>query len=134
MEMSPLAADSQPPEAPHLKRTIREWLRNLITRTSVDRVADWIRGGFETPASTGPVVGIDMSPGLPTKLQYFKLFRAYRLREHDLLNHRLTWYLTIQGFLFVTYGYCVQKPAEIEVGENGANPCSASYAVAQLNK
>ena len=47
-----------------------------------------------------------------TKLEYFNIFRTYRLAEYDLLNHRLTWNLAIQGFLFATYGLCIQKLAE----------------------
>ena|ERR1019366_4235561 len=46
-----------------------------------------------------------------TKLQYFNVFRKYRMFEQNLLNHRLTWGLAIQGFLFYAYGYSAQiKP------------------------
>ena len=43
------------------------------------------------------------------KLQYFKIFRAYRICEQNLLNHRVTWNLAVQGFLFATYGFSLQK-------------------------
>jgi hypothetical protein len=44
-----------------------------------------------------------------TKYEYFKLFREYRLAEQHLINCRLTWFLTLQGFLFTAYGLLVQK-------------------------
>jgi hypothetical protein len=49
-----------------------------------------------------------------TKLEHFKVVREYRMREHDLLNHRISWNLSVQGFLFATYGFSLQKLAETE--------------------
>jgi hypothetical protein len=34
----------------------------------------------------------------------FKIYRDYMKHEDDLLNHRTTWLLVIQGFLFATLG------------------------------
>lgn len=34
--------------------------------------------------------------------------------EDNLINHRLLWNLNIQGFLFATYGFCLQKILEID--------------------
>ena len=41
-----------------------------------------------------------------------RIYRQYVMNEADLINARLTWLLTIQGFLFGTYGLIVasQKP------------------------
>jgi len=50
-----------------------------------------------------------------TKEEYFKIFRDYRLAEHDLINCRLTWFLTIQGFLFTAYSLLMQKLTEVQV-------------------
>jgi hypothetical protein len=36
------------------------------------------------------------------------------MREDELLNHRITWNLAIQGFLFATYGFSIQKLAEVQ--------------------
>ncbi len=48
------------------------------------------------------------------KEKYYHIFRDYRLAEHNLINCRLTWFLTIQGFLFATYGLSIQKLAEVQ--------------------
>jgi hypothetical protein len=42
----------------------------------------------------------------------YQIYRQYVMNEADLINARLTWLLTIQGFLFATYGIIVasQKP------------------------
>jgi hypothetical protein len=49
------------------------------------------------------------TPNGPTKCEYYDIYRKYRLAEQNLLNNRLTWNLTIQGFLFATYGLSSQK-------------------------
>jgi len=38
-----------------------------------------------------------------TGLQYFLIYRKYRMSEQKLLNHRLRWNLTIQTILFTAY-------------------------------
>jgi hypothetical protein len=122
--------------APH--KTFRQYIGIFISRvrlrsTTRFRLVRWLR------RVTRPV-GVEVVPyaEVPfhplTKQEYFHLFRDYRIREHDILNHRLTWNLTVQGFLFVTYGYCVQKLAEVEAGENGVDSTLAhiSHAMFQL--
>ena len=64
-----------------------------------------------------------------TKHDYFKVFREYRICEQNLLNQRITWNLTIQGFLFATLGFCVQKLAELKAGEH-----QSSYPIEQQLK
>lgn len=39
----------------------------------------------------------------------YKLLRSYIDEENKLLNYRMTWLLTINGFLFATYAIAVQK-------------------------
>lgn len=46
--------------------------------------------------------------------QHFKIFRDYEEHEDDLINSRLQWNITIQGFLFATYGFSLQKLAEVQ--------------------
>jgi hypothetical protein len=130
MEMTP--AEDGPSELGGEKRTMRQRLGRLIMRAgiAITGFGRRVRGRI----SPFPATRIDIQFRKLTKLEYFNLFRAYRIREHDILNHRLTWSLTIQGFLFVTYGYCVQKLAELQTGENSANEflVSYNYAVDQL--
>lgn len=59
-----------------------------------------------------------MTPSNVVTLQFeeseklYTVYRQYVMNEADLINARLTWLLTIQGFLFGTYGLIVssQKP------------------------
>jgi hypothetical protein len=73
-----------------------------------------------------------------TKSEHYKIFRQYMMREDDLINHRLNWNLAIQGFLFATYGFSVQKLAEIhakalvEKGSDIAGQLANSTEVAPL--
>ena len=46
--------------------------------------------------------------------QHFKLYRDYLEHEDFLIDKRLLWNLSIQGFLFATYGLSVQKLAEVQ--------------------
>lgn len=39
----------------------------------------------------------------------YKILRSYIDEENKLLNYRMTWVLTINGFLFATYAIAVQK-------------------------
>ena len=41
------------------------------------------------------------------------LFRDYIKHEDDLVNHRLTWLLTIHGFLYATCGFTLQARPEV---------------------
>jgi hypothetical protein len=70
-----------------------------------------------------------------TKLQYFEIFRQYRMCEQGLINHRLTWNLAIQGFLLGGYGVCLQKLVELQ--QQAQVPASPAFLlhnhVAQLD-
>jgi hypothetical protein len=37
----------------------------------------------------------------------YAIYRRYIMEEAELINARLTWLLTIQGFLFGTYGLVI---------------------------
>jgi hypothetical protein len=45
---------------------------------------------------------------------HFKMFRDYIEHEDGLIDKRLLWNINIQGFLFATYGFSVQKLAEMQ--------------------
>jgi hypothetical protein len=49
----------------------------------------------------------------PNIYEHYKIFREYVEHEDCLINNRLLWNINIQGFLFVTYGYSIQKMAEM---------------------
>src|SRR5437879_8379854 len=44
----------------------------------------------------------------------YRIFRTYVEHEDDLINQRQTWNLTIQGFLFASYAFSLQKLVEAE--------------------
>jgi hypothetical protein len=67
-------------------------------------------GGSGTPPT---------SSQLPIHLHY-KIFRDYAEHEDGLVNNRLMWNITIQGFLFATHGLSVQKLAEVQASQGGA--------------
>ena len=46
----------------------------------------------------------------------YSVFREYIKHEDDLINNRLSWNLTIQGFLFGAYYFSLQKIADIKIG------------------
>ncbi len=46
----------------------------------------------------------------------YKIFRDYLKHEDDLINNRLSWNFTIQGFLFAAYVFSLQKIADIRLG------------------
>lgn len=62
------------------------------------------------PSATPPAA--PASP-LPDKLDAYKVFRNYLEHEDALINQRITWMLTIHGFLYATYGFTLQKVIEI---------------------
>jgi hypothetical protein len=43
----------------------------------------------------------------------YGIYRGYIQHEDTLINHRITWMLTIHGFLYATYGFTLQKLLEI---------------------
>jgi len=51
------------------------------------------------------------------KTQY-DIFRDYMKHEDDLLNHRTTWHLVVQGFLLGALGLVIHRPADNAVEAN----------------
>jgi hypothetical protein len=126
--MSPPPAETQSPEPPpHRKRTFRQLVGGFIILfgRQITRFGRRVRGRR---------LEIETSPDrLLTKLEYFKIFREYRMCEQNLLNHRITWNLAIQGFLFATYGFCIQKLVEIpNQNTNAIDRMIRTQAIAQM--
>ena len=46
-------------------------------------------------------------------VKIYEIYRDYTKHEDNLIHHRMTWLLTIHGFLFATYGLTLQKKLEI---------------------
>ena len=46
-------------------------------------------------------------------LTYYERMRSYLEHEDDLINSRLTWSLTIHGFLFATFGILAGKSVDL---------------------
>jgi len=90
--------------------------------------------GNNVPTDTASIAESQGASETIRTLDYFKAFRKYRICEQGLLNHRLTWNLALQGFLFATYGLSLQKLAELQAKENGADITlkQARYTVEQL--
>jgi hypothetical protein len=47
------------------------------------------------------------------KIQLYNIYRDYVKHEDNLINNRMTWLLSIHGFLYATYGLTLQKKFEI---------------------
>ena len=48
-------------------------------------------------------------------LELYSAYRQYLNHEHGLINHRLTWNFTIQGFLFTSYAFVLNKAADVRI-------------------
>jgi hypothetical protein len=51
----------------------------------------------------------------PTVLDLYASYRQYLNHEHSLINQRLSWNFTIQGFLFTSYAFVLNKLADVRV-------------------
>lgn len=47
--------------------------------------------------------------------QLYSVFRDYIKHEDDLINYRLNWNFTIQGFLFAACSFTLQKVADLKI-------------------
>lgn len=60
------------------------------------------------------------------KVEIYKLFRDYVKHEDELINRRMSWNLTLHGFLFAAYGLSLQMVNQ------GAQPGVAIAALSLL--
>jgi hypothetical protein len=77
----------------------------------------WIRW---TRAITEPVALADCKFALPPPgqtlsdlLGYYERMRGYVEHEDELINSRLTWSLTVHGFLFAAFGFLAGKVVDL---------------------
>jgi hypothetical protein len=72
----------------------------------------------KTPKIPPPLNACDFhaapaNDALPNTLKFYELARGYIQHEDSLVNSRLTWSLTIHGFLFTIYGLLVGKAIDV---------------------
>jgi hypothetical protein len=67
-------------------------------------------------------------------LSLYGKFRDYLEHEDDLINSRLTWSLTVHGFLFASYGILLGKIADdfIELQKAGAHVLLEEHIISAL--
>jgi hypothetical protein len=66
------------------------------------------------PTADGSTRNNDGPPlSLASYLPIYNVYRDYVMQESNLINTRLMWILTINGFLFTTFGLSLQKQLEI---------------------
>ncbi|MFG1402009.1 hypothetical protein [Xanthobacter sediminis] len=46
-------------------------------------------------------------------LEVWKAFRSYEEHENALINHRISWFVTMQSVLIATFGFSIQKYFEV---------------------
>src|SRR5271170_1594006 len=46
-------------------------------------------------------------------VKMYELYREYVRHEDGLVNYRMTWLLTIHGFLYATYGFTMQTNLQV---------------------
>lgn len=54
-------------------------------------------------------------------LNFYTAFRNYVQHEDNLTNNRLNWNFTIQGFLFLSWAYCLQKISDLNIAYYNPN-------------
>jgi hypothetical protein len=117
--MSPAPAESQPPKPPP-----RDDL--LLSRSSdgiivqfgetIIRFGRWVHGSVEIGSTETAASPKEESEG-PTErhLKLYAAFRDYTKHEDNLTNNRLNWNFTIQGFLFFSWAYGLQKLVDLKI-------------------
>jgi hypothetical protein len=64
-------------------------------------------------SSPGKLIDPATRPLLKDNFDIYETFRSYIRHEDGLINNRITWMLTIHGFLYASYGFTIQKKLEI---------------------
>jgi hypothetical protein len=78
------------------------------TRPSLDPVA-------KAPSPLSRFLEPNKPPLNPGHRELYSIFRNQIMHEAGLINQRLSWNLSIQGFLFTAYTFTLQKIAELKV-------------------
>lgn len=73
--------------------------------------------------------------GFDRCLAVYKQFRDYIQHEDQLINHRTTWLITVQSFLWATYGLSYQKKYEVyaKLKELKLDPAALGSATEEYN-
>lgn len=66
-------------------------------------------------------------------LTLYSAFRDYVKHEDDLTGGRLNWNLAIQGFLFLSWTYCLQKVVDLKIALAPREPIPTQSQVALMN-
>lgn len=93
----------------------------METQSNSPSIAGKIEGETHGPPSKPPGTlpepsangGGPSSFTIGDKLETYEAFRSYARHEDNLINNRMTWMLTIHGFLYASYGFTLQKKLEI---------------------
>lgn len=75
-------------------------------------------------SNDGPTCGGPLCPPTLPLHEHYKIFRDYVEHEDELIANRLSWNITIQGFLFATYGLSIQKLTEVLTPHGTYGPVS----------
>src|SRR5580658_5975181 len=91
-------------------RDLRDSLRDLrtlqqIASNSTSACVD----GRESLSDAVNGVADALADPIKGHIELYSVFRDYLKHEDDLINNRLNWNFTIQGFLFTAYTFTLQK-------------------------
>jgi hypothetical protein len=101
-----------------IARTLEDIARQLHKQKSGPPALEGVTAALQSISDRipqGDDPSITQTPKEPTKypLTLYSVFRDYLKHEDDLINGRLNWNFTIQGFLFAAYSLSLQKIAEV---------------------
>jgi len=69
-----------------------------------------------------------------TLAELYAAYRQYLNHEHNLINQRLSWNFTIQGFLFTSYAFVLNKTADVRIELSKATTGSVDTLLASLHE
>jgi hypothetical protein len=72
------------------------------------------------------------APSASTLLEYYSVLRKYVEHEDELINARLTWSLTIHGFLFAAFALLLSKAADVVIALPTLDPSGITKARADF--
>jgi hypothetical protein len=77
------------------------------------RLTQWLKARASKPLADCEYVRISEKLGVAETFSYFERIRSYIQHEDGLISSRLTWSLTVHGFLFAIYGLMAGKLIDI---------------------
>jgi ketosteroid isomerase-like protein len=88
-------------------------LRSLLGRLSPRSPWKRLRSFFKSEPIQPPKILTSQLAGIDW-IQLYGVYRDYLKHEDELINRRLSWNLTLQGFLFAAYGLVITKADELK--------------------